>query len=776
MFDYVTGNVKNLADNEKDDYPQDKAMEEVIVKEPPQGESNQNNLTSSISSKPVSSGGSVYKPLAPYSNKLEGYLKSHKAVAKVPSKPIPYIGEGQIYTPEIRSKTSEPVESKAPAVESKTAVHYSQFQTLGTESLNREAEDTTFVPNLSNQNLLENLIKDSPLNARKRQEIHPSPALHVLQFVGDELPRHHDVIKKRPAGIYTAKRGETVNGRKDFLNVNKPGENPFGPKGLHRDIIQNVLKQYRNEANDENEAKRRAIMELHKLAKYQDKIRAKHKKRRKRLPVVFKYNGQDEHVNVRMHEWDDVDVWPHAHGHDFDHEFDHHDPNQDTQVKRRRKTNVARVTTNDASKMADIVGSKKTNIFSNVGKERGQQHFEADLIDLTDDNNDENDVIFKDGNRRSGIKVNPYFDPETVDEESSGSGEWNENREYLVDFKKTGAEEELVDFPPFSKSSTTASINEERSSLAPFSSAAVVGQTGNKKSGIERSRVMTSTVSSENDEKFFENTKVSFDGTENYVTLPAKMMYFDKFDDDTVDELPNVGATNHRMDGGSAAKSFEVKDSSMMTKLSAENLIPATDNNAFESIAPEQSALTPSSDLLTPAENEKSAFLAPSSSHIGNLKTLNHPSVPTKKYEKHHVHKQQQDSLEQKRYLDMTSSSLKNNNDSSNEDDDETNKDGGQSSGSVKHEIENNAEPEERESQASLISADNIGDLGKQAQTTTKNSKELLATSKLPKVLEDEEDNNDVTKYSNADDNDNDQGLSFVCLFFLLCSFYVLNY
>ena len=680
MYDYVTGQVKNIPD--KDDYPQDKAMEEVTIKGPElrKDDGNQNNLTSSISTKPIGGSGSNFKPLVPYSNKLEGYLKSHKVQQKIPSKAMPYIGEGQIYTPE-----------PTPELQSKTTF----FERV------EEREDTTLEPDLSDQNILENLIRASPLTSRKRQEIHPPPALHVLQFVDDVI--HHDFSstnKNRQPAVYTAKRTETVNGRKDFLNTNKPGENPFGPNGLHRDIIQNVLKQYKKEAHEENEARRRAIMELHKLATYQDKMLAKHKKRRKRLPVVFNYNGQDEHINLRMHEWDDIDVWPHAHGHDFDHEFDHHDHNENLQVK-KRKTNVARVTAAIGSEMVDVAASKKTAI---TETNKNRQLFEANVVDLGDDEN----IDDSDGSQRSEITTTtPDFDPE-IEYDESGSGDWDESGnninedEHIVNFAKTGNEEELVDFPPFP---SEPSDGDEGLNLAPISTE----KTGNKKSNIEARGSVT------RNEKFFENTQISFDGTDNYVALPSNL-YFKKFDEDTVDELPNVGA--HGIQESAKSKSLEMTKEA---KLSAENLIPSSDS--FESIAPEQSALTPE-NVTTGTEQ-----------------------LPKQRSE------------EEKRYFDAMSSL--------NSADDET-KDGGQSSGSVKHDVES-VNSEEKNTRASLISADNIGDLGNQDEiqdsvTTDKNGNSKPTTSNLKAVSADNkpkqtlnQDASDVTKYSNTESDDAEQ-------------------
>ena len=696
MWDYMTGHVKDIPAN--NDYPQDKAMEEVTIKGPESGpnDGNQNNLTSSNSMKPLQGSGSAFKPLVPYSNKLEGYLKGHKVKPNIPVKAMPYIGEGQIFTPQLHGNEAS-------------------FERV------EEREDTTFEPNLSDQNILENLIKASPLIARKRQEIHAPPALHVLQFVDDVI--HHDttsVNKKRPPGIYTAKRAETVNGRKDFLNTNKPGENPFGPNGLHRDIIRNVLKQYKKEARQENEARRRAIMQLHKLAAYQDKMLAKHKKRRKRLPVVFNYNGRDEHINLRMHEWDDVDVWPHAHGHDFDHEFDHHDDSENLQVK-RRKTNVARIKI-PKSKMADVGASKKTTISERRNKVM-RKHFEMNIVDI--DQSD--DVEKKDNSQRSDItpKINiPDFDPEIEDEES-GSGDWDESvanqDERIVDFTKSGDEEELVDFPPLDDQ------NDKRSN-----SFKTEDETGNKKSSIE---TRASDVTATRSENFFENTQVSFDGTDKYVTLPSNL-YFEKFDEDTVDELPNVGG--HGIQGNGKSRDLELsstKETTTTTKLSAENLIPSSDS--FESIAPEQSALTPE-----------------------NVRTSQLPK---------------QRSVEERRYFDVTSS-LNN----AYEEEEDENKDGGQSSGSVKHDVESVNNEEKNQKQVSVISADNIGDLGNQDETQNQVTEDntakqindhLKATSSDKKttkqMLLDDRIESDVTKYSNTEDAEqtgNEQGKIFLFL------------
>ena len=688
MYDYMTGHVKDIPAN--NDYPQDKAMEEVTIKGPdPAKDTNQNNnLTSSNSMKPLQGSGSLFKPLVPYSNKLESYLKGHKVKPNIPARTMPYIGEGQIFAPQFHENGAS-------------------FERV------EEREDTTIEPNFSDQNILENLIRASPLTARKRQEIHAPPALHVLQFVDDAI--HRDISsanKKHPPGIYTAKRTETVNGRKDFLNTNKPGENPFGPNGLHRDIIRNVLKQYKKEARQENEARRRAIMQLHKLAAYQDKILAKHKKRRKRLPVVFKYNGRDEHINIRMHEWDDIDVWPHAHGHDFDHEFDHHDDSENLQVK----TNVARVT--PGSKMADVVASKKATI----SERKEKKHFETNVVDIDQDD----DVTPKNGGHRSEITTTskiPDFDPEIEDEES-GSGDWDESitneDEQIVDFAKSGNEEEFVDFPPWDNEM-------ERSNPTQKVSTEDEATTGNKKSNIES---RDSDIKSGN-EKFFENTEVSFDGTDKYVALPSNL-YFEKFDEDTVDELPNVGGRGIQESGKSRGLELSTKET---TKLSADNLIPSSDS--FESIAREQSALAP--------ENVRTVRLS------------------------------KQHNVEERRYFDVTSS-LKN---AADDDDDEKN--GGQSSGSVKHDVESvNSNGEEKfVKQASIISADNIGDLGNQDESQNQVTEESAAKQtadnmktttsfdkKSTKQMLDDRAESDVTKYSNTEDVEqtgNEEGRISLC-------------
>uniref|UniRef100_A0A7M5UV00 VWFA domain-containing protein n=1 Tax=Clytia hemisphaerica TaxID=252671 RepID=A0A7M5UV00_9CNID len=654
LLDVVTGHVKNLPD--KDDYPQDKAMEEVTIKPPKEdkddatssdfGLSGTNNLTSSDPQ--VSN---HHKPVFPYSNKLESYLKSHKVEPKLPhNKPMPYIGEGEIYTPSESSFIA-----KTPTLSSTNQ---------GEEP---EKSEASFQSDLSNQKILENLIKEPLVVASKRQDIHPLP-LHVVQLTDDVIRKNHDVTpkQKEPLMVYTAKRAETVNGRKDFMNMNKPGENPFGPHGLHRDIIQNVLKQYKKEEHKRRrDAKRRAIMELHKLKAFNERINTQHKKRRKRLPVVFQYNGQDDHVNIKMHEWDDIDVWPHAHGENFDHEFDHHAPDGELQVK-------AQISRLPKTKMVDVVATKKTAIIRNLKNDH--KIVEAAVIDSeSDDVNNESDIDEQNGSSRSEIKNESDFDPQI---EEDGSGGWTE-----VHFSGSGDQEETVDFP--------ASEAFPKSTHATF-----VTEVPTKKSLVSQHQVRT--------EKFFENTKVSFDGTDNYVSLPSHL-YFEKFNDDTVDELPNVGQLKLK---------DETKIEAQPSKLSAEHLLPSEE---FESLAPDQSALSDN----TPANEKKDENNQKKAQRIGESEL---------------------------RYYELTSSL--------NRDNENENKDGGLSFGSVKHDIESDDSDEgsgrnEAEPSNSIISADTIGDLGNgnQKQKTSKKSLDDGGTG----------EKSDVTKFSNVEEAEDDE-------------------
>lgn len=802
MYDYVTGNTKKTPE-EPPPYSQDKEMEEVTVKPPPDFTAfppNPNNISNAslLTSKPgkPSGGKKGNKPFAPYANKLESYLAEHKTREELPTseEPMPYVGEGHVYTAQIT--TADKTDGNLNTVEQPTAEKTGAF----------------FISEPSNRLILENLIKEAPTVTYKRHDIEKTQQpLHVIvtdvpfqEKNNDEMTAKNDVNhsdeKKRPI-VYKAKRAKTVSGRKDTMNENKAGENPFGPNGLHRDILLNVAKQYKKEdilrRKKESEARRRAVTELNRLAAYQERLKANHKKRRKRLPVVFQYNNLDDHINVHMHEWDDIDVYPHAHGHDFDHEFDHHRDDSHSEKKDAitassggnevGEKGIAGVATDNKlanedsksiktehaasdkklkkNKMVDVAAKKKNEIIHHTDDLFKKQHIdflsknqeeksslrevEAEVVDVTAE--DENEATNQDDSitTRGFINKNENyssFDPLLFDEEEtegSGSGSGSENwiEEDWVDFSGSGDSEEYVTFPPSSSSSLKETTNQKRDQEETTNQRRDSDAT--KKSVVEEvGRRKPTTMTNEN---FFDNTEVSFDGTESFTKLPSPMYLFyhhqekQKYDEDTVDELPNVGE-NSKLDDSDSNVVVDPGE----PKLTADNLFPT---GAFESIAPEQSALSESSEKRVVGAGQ-----------------LN-PKIKKK-------------SASELKYFELMSSLRKDNDGNINNDDDD--KDGGFSSGSVKHDIEKDEDEEEagnadekadekdtmqnpsksssplqHHQRISLITAENISRLGyrdEQAsgKKVTSQNLNVRRESLKKRTKKNKSEDDDVTKYSNT--------------------------
>ena len=109
-----------------------------------------------------------------------------------------------------------------------------------------------------------------------------------------ESPNPYEVLTSDmlfPANYVNRK--QTVSGRKEIST--SPEVNPFGPNGLHHNFVEQISEK--NEA----ETEKRRLEEIERQKKMK-----KHRKKA-RLPVVFKYNANDDAINVYMDEWDDND-------------------------------------------------------------------------------------------------------------------------------------------------------------------------------------------------------------------------------------------------------------------------------------------------------------------------------------------------------------------------------------------------------------------------------------------------------------------------------------